>query len=135
MKQLAIDIHDEMACYQGLVDWLHPRGLACPRCGRRKGWRVHRRRRAPVVDYHCTNCRCVFNAWTGTILSQTHLPPSVLWCLVVAIVNRQRLAEVVRATGRSRSNLTIWHRRLRRFLLDSLPNTESESNGADSLRR
>jgi predicted RNA-binding Zn-ribbon protein involved in translation (DUF1610 family) len=135
MKLPALDVHDETACYQALVHWLHPHGLACPRCGHRKGWRIHRCRRAPVLDYRCLRCNCIFNAWTGTILRNTHLPPSVLWQLVVAIVTRQRLAEVIRATGRSRPTLAIWYRRLRPFLLHSLPTTESAAECADSLRR
>lgn len=121
MKLPPVDVHNETACYQALQHWLHPHGLACPQCGRRKSWRVHRRRRAPVLDYRCTHCGCVFNAWTGTVLSHTHLPPSVLWQLLLSIATQQPLAEVVRATGRSRSNLAVWHRRLRIFLQDSSP--------------
>ena len=28
------DLMDEDACYAKLLAWLHPDGLACPRCGR-----------------------------------------------------------------------------------------------------
>ena len=135
MKLPALVVHDETASYEALVRLLHPHGIACPRCHRREGWRVHRCRRLPVLDYRCTYCGCVFNAWTGTILSNTHLPPSVLWQLVVAIVKRQRLTDVVRATGRSRPTLRVWYRRLRPFVLELMPNTESEANRADSSRR
>ena len=40
------DLMDEDACYAKLVQWLHPGGLACPRCGARDGLGVHRRHRA-----------------------------------------------------------------------------------------
>ncbi len=35
------DLMDEDACYAKLLAWLHPDGLACPRCGspRGRGWR------------------------------------------------------------------------------------------------
>jgi transposase-like protein len=37
------DLMDEGACYRRLLDWLHPGGLACPRCSARDGLRVLRR--------------------------------------------------------------------------------------------
>ena len=47
------DLMDEDACYAKLVAWLHPDGLACPRCVGRDRLGVHRRHRAPVLDYRC----------------------------------------------------------------------------------
>ena len=40
------DLMDEDACYAKLLAWLHPGGLACPRCGSRHDLHVHRRHRA-----------------------------------------------------------------------------------------
>jgi len=133
MRQLTVDVRAERLCYEKPLKLLHPHGLACPQCGCRRGWRLHRRRRAPVLDYRCP-CRCIFNAWTGTVLSNTHLPPSVLWRLVQSIRNQQRVAEVVRATSRSRSSLKVWHRRLRTFLQDSSPKAGSEAARSGSSR-
>src|SRR5260370_13393573 len=69
------DLLDEQACYDWLVSRLYPRGLACPQCGRKRGLGVHRRHRAPVLDYQCPRCGAVFNAFTGTALAGTHPPP------------------------------------------------------------
>jgi hypothetical protein len=41
------DLMDDQACYTQLVDWLHPDGLACPRCHRDDRLLVHRRGRDP----------------------------------------------------------------------------------------
>jgi transposase-like protein len=60
------DLMDEDACYAKLVYWLHPGGFACPRCGRDDRMSVHRRGRAPVLDFRCGHCHRVFNAFTGT---------------------------------------------------------------------
>ena len=68
------ELMDEDACYAKLVGWLHPDGLACPRCGRHERLTVHRRYRAPVLDYRCLACRRVFNAFTGTVVLITHEP-------------------------------------------------------------
>jgi transposase-like protein len=62
---------DEEACYRRLVEILHPGGLACPQCGAADGLGVHRRHRAPVLDYQCGGCGRVFNAFTGTPLQKT----------------------------------------------------------------
>ena len=32
------DLMDQGACSDTLVSWLHPDGLACPRCGGAMGW-------------------------------------------------------------------------------------------------
>jgi hypothetical protein len=69
-----LDLIDETARYQRLLDLLHPDGLTCPRCrGGRDRYTVHRRRAgSPVVDYRCRDCRRVFNLFTGTPWQGTH---------------------------------------------------------------
>jgi transposase-like protein len=70
------DLLDQGACYRKIVGLLHPEGLACPRCGSRDGLRVHRRHRDPVLDYRCSGCGRVFNAWTGTALQGMQRRPA-----------------------------------------------------------
>jgi transposase-like protein len=62
------DLMDEPACYDQLVGWLHPDGLACPRCHQDNRMVVHRRGRDPILDFRCGHCHRVFNALTGTAL-------------------------------------------------------------------
>src|SRR5437762_570843 len=71
-----LDLLDPDACYARLLRLLHPGGLACPRCGGRDRPAVHRRHRAPVLDYRCRACRRVFNAYTGTALGGSHKTPA-----------------------------------------------------------
>jgi hypothetical protein len=73
-----IDLMDEDACYAELIRWLHPEGLACPRCHRADRMRVHRSHRAPACDYRCGHCHRIFNAFTGTILHGTKRRPREL---------------------------------------------------------
>ena len=68
------DLMDQDACYRKIVGLLHPGGLTCPVCRSSDRLRVHRRHRAPVLDYRCTACGRVFNAFTGTDLDGTHRP-------------------------------------------------------------
>ena len=102
----------EAVHYRRLVELLHPAGLACPRCGGADGLRVHRRRRQPVVDYLCTRCFSVFNAWTGTILQGTHRLPSevlyILHCMRLGVAT----SLIARELDCGRSNLIAFKRRL-----------------------
>ena len=117
------DPRDEEACYQALLKLIHSQGLHCPNCGSSEGWRVHRSYRAPVLDYLCTRCSCIFNAWSATPLCKTHLPPSVLWRVVNAVVQKESLTGLTRDLGRPRSTLTMWYRRLQGILRQSPPQT------------
>ena len=72
----SLDLTDEVACYEALLHLLHPQGLCCPRCRERSALGIHRRHRAPVLDYQCGACGRVFNAWTATPLEKTLRAPS-----------------------------------------------------------
>jgi transposase-like protein len=74
---------DEEACQQRLIKVLHPDGLCCPRCGSRSHFGVHRCELKPrPPTYRCRQCKCVFNAWTGTALEGTRRPASQ-WILIL----------------------------------------------------
>jgi transposase-like protein len=118
---LTIDDRDETACYQALVRLLHPDGLACPKCGAREGLGVHRRHRDPLVDYQCSHCRRVFNAWSGTAIENARLPPSALLRLVRGMMDRQASATLAKQVGCSRSALLRWRGRLHKALAAQLP--------------
>ena len=69
------DLMDQDACYAKLVALLHPDGLRCGHCETDEHIHVPRRHPAPVLDYRCTACRRVFNAFTATSLAGTHRKP------------------------------------------------------------
>lgn len=96
---------DEQACYDFLVDALHPDGLACPRCGDREHAAVHRRNRDPVLDYQCGVCGRVYNAWTGTELQKTSLRPSQAVLFLRGVCYGTSTAQLARELGRHRQNL------------------------------
>lgn len=95
---------DEDACYDRIVEALHPNGLACPHCGgARLG--VRRRHRAPVLDYRCRDCRQVFNAYTGTALHKTSRSPSALVLSLRGIAQGTTTARLARELGCDRKPL------------------------------
>ena len=109
------DLMDEGACYQKLVGLLHPGGLCCPGCGAGEAsgkLGVHRRRRAPVLDYQCGGCRRVFNAFTGTALHGVRLRPAELVLIRRGIATGASTARLARELGRQRPHLLALRHRL-----------------------
>jgi transposase-like protein len=106
------DLMDEDACYAQLVPWLHPDGLAGPRCQQADRLRVHRSRRAPVRDYRCDHCRRVFNAFTGTILHGTKRRPSELTLIIRGFAQGVPTAQLARELECDRSELLELRHRL-----------------------
>jgi transposase-like protein len=138
------DLMDEDACYAKLVQWLHPDGLACPRCQQADRMRVHRSHRAPVRDYRCAHCRRVFNAFTGTILPGTKRRPSELVLIVRGFAQGVPTAQLARELECDRSELlALRHRfqdaayrnRDRRPLDDEILEADEAYQNAGEKRR
>src|SRR5512135_781809 len=98
------ELMDEEACYERLVEILHPEGRACPRCQSREGFRVHRRTRAPVLDYHCS-CGRVCNAFPQTVFRKTHRRPSEILLILRGIAPGTTTARLAHALNRHRQHL------------------------------
>ncbi len=103
---------DQDACYHKLVDLIHPDGLACPRCHARDGLKVHRRDRDPILDYRCTACRRVFNAWTGTPLQGMQRRPAQILLILRGFAQGTSTARLARELGRDRMKLLELRHRL-----------------------
>lgn len=106
------DLMDEDACYAKLVQWLHPEGLTCPRCHEGDRMGVHRRHRAPILDFRCGHCGRVFNAFTGTILHGLRRRASELVLIVRGIAQGAPTARLARELGCDRSELLNLRHRL-----------------------
>lgn len=106
------DLLDQDACYRKLVDLLHPGGLACPRCGAGDGLKVHRRHRDPVLDYRCSGCGRVFNAWTGTALQGMQRRPAEVLLILRGFAQGVSTARLSRELGCDRMKLLALRHRL-----------------------
>jgi transposase-like protein len=127
-----LDLLDEQACYDFLVDALHPDGLRCPGCRSRQRT-VHRSHRDPVRDYRCAACGRVYNAWTGTELQGTQRRPGELVLIVRGIAQGTPTAQLARELGRSRQHLLdlrhrLQHRAWVRLPRPPLPDAAAEAD-------
>jgi len=107
-----IDLMDQDACYHKLVGLLHPDGLSCPNCKTDDHLRVHRRHRAPVLDYRCNACGRVFNAFTATSLGGTHRKPAEIMLILRGFAQGVPTAQLARELECDRSELLNLRHRL-----------------------
>ena len=137
------ELMDEDACYTKLLHWLHPDGLACPRCGTRDGLGVHRRHRAPLLDYRCTACHRVFNAFTGTALQGSKRPIVELMLILRGFAQGVPTARLARELGCDRKELlglrhrlqhTAWRYRDQSRLDDPVAETDEMYQNAGEKR-
>jgi transposase len=127
---------DEDACYAKLLAVLHPDGLACPCCQGRDQLKVHRRHRAPVLDYRCQACGRVFNAFTGTAFHKTHRRPSEILLILRGIAQGTSTARMARELGRHRPHLLRLRHRLQELAMkaaDSTPLAADSAAEADEM--
>jgi transposase-like protein len=109
------DLMDQDACYHKLVSLLHPDGLACPECKKPDHLRVHRHHRAPVLDYRCTACGRVFNAFTSTELEGTHRRPAEIMLILRGFAQGVPTAQLARELGCDRKHLLELRRRMQDY--------------------
>ena len=106
------ELLDPDACYNTLLNWLHPNGLVCPRCQSPDQFRVHRRHRAPVIDYRCDHCKRVFNLFTDTALHGSKRPVTQLVLILRGIAQGVPTAQLARELECDRSVLHYLRHRL-----------------------
>ncbi|HEU4966933.1 MAG TPA: IS1595 family transposase [Candidatus Saccharimonadales bacterium] len=70
VKDLRVDFPDEEACLAWLVEWLHPNGITCKKCGKvTKHYKDKNRR-----SYSCSQCGNHMHPTAGTIAHNSHVP-------------------------------------------------------------
>ena len=129
------ELMDEDACYGRLLAVLHPGGFACPRCGAREdggSLTVHRRRRAPVLDYRCRPCGRVFNAFAGTPLAGTPKRPSQLVLFLRGVAKGETTAALARELGCGRGHLLGLRHRLQAYAAAALQRVDPAPLAADA---
>lgn len=99
------DLMDEHECYNFLVDLFHPNGLHCPRCHKKEKFHIYHSHREPILNYRCFECKCVFNAWKGTIFQGTHWRSSQMVLILRGFTQGVSTAQLARELSCSRRHL------------------------------
>ena len=97
---------DEQACYDFLLQVLHPGGLACPHGHVLPSAQApHDRHRAPIMDYRCRRCGAVFNLFTNTLFSKTRYRCSQIVLLLRGIAQGTPTKHLADELGIDRGHL------------------------------
>jgi transposase-like protein len=112
---------DEQACYEFLLNILHPDGLKCPnyhilpidQC-------PHDRSRDPVFDYRCRVCGAVFNIFTETIWKKTRFRCSTLVLILRGVAQGVSTSQLARELGIDRTHLLDRRHQIQALLLRHL---------------
>lgn len=116
------DLMDEQACYNYLLQALHPEGLHCP-----KGHPLppeqapHDRHRAPIMDYRCRVCGKVFNLFSGTLWSKTQYRCSIIVQLLRGIAQGTPTKHLAQELKLDRSTLTNRRHAIQALLAANFP--------------
>ena len=116
------DLLDEQECYDFLLHTLHSDGLKCP-----KGHRLppdqapHDVNRAPVVEYRCRLCGCVYNLFTGTVWSGTQYDCPTVVLVIRGIAQGVPTRQLADELERDYGTLLERRHRIQQLALESKP--------------
>jgi transposase-like protein len=123
---------DEQACYEWLLEILHPKGLYCPNGHALPvGKAPHDRQRAPIVKYKCRECGKVFHIFTGTDLSGSHYTCGQIVVILRGFFQGQTTQHIAEELGLDYGTLLSWRHRIQRrgfahLINGNLPDAEAE---------
>ena len=127
---------DENACYEWLVELLHPDGLCCPRGHPVSMAGVHKRHRAPLLVYQCNgpDCRAVYTAFTGTMWQNAQWCPAQIVQLLQGVSQGKSSAQISREIGKHREYVMARRHQLQGNAYDALPLSPPVRSGFRSGR-
>jgi transposase-like protein len=113
---------DEQACYNYLLEVLHPQGLHCPHGDALSAEQApHDRHRAPLMDYRCQCCGAVFNLFTGTVWSGTRYKCATIVLILRGIAQGVPTAHLARELGIDRAHLLEHRHEIQQLLRQHFP--------------
>jgi transposase-like protein len=132
MQQSLTELLDEQACYEWLLEILHPKGLYCPNGHALPvGQAPHDRQRTPIVKYKCRECGKVFHIFTGTDLSGSHYTCGQIVLILRGFLQGQTTQHIAEELGLDYGTLLSWRHRIQRrgfahLINGNLPDAEAE---------
>jgi transposase-like protein len=124
---------DEQACYDYLLQVLHPQGLCCPQGHPlRVGQEAHDRHRAPLIDYRCKTCGAVFNVFTNTLWSKTRYSCATIVLILRGVAQGVPTAHLARELDLDRVHLLKHRHEIQKLVEQHFPpnNPAGRSDGS-----
>jgi transposase-like protein len=121
---------DEQACYDYLLQVLHPQGLRCPQghpLAVEQG--AHDRHRAPLVDYRCKTCGAVFNVFTNTLWSKTRYRCATIVLILRGVAQGVPTAHLARELDLDRAHLLEHRHEIQQLVEQHFPPNQPEGRG------
>jgi transposase-like protein len=113
---------DEQACYNYLLEVLHPEGLHCPQGHALPTDQApHDKHRAPIVDYRCRRCGAVFNLFTHTIWSKSRYDCATIVLILRGIAQGVPTAHLAQELGIDRTHLLQRRHAIQRLIEQRFP--------------
>ena len=111
-----IELMEVQKCYDFLCTILHPDGLSCPKCQCSvQDSKVHRRDRAPVLSYECTNGH-FYNLFTKTVWQGTHHPCPLIIRILQGVAQGVSTLHLSKELGIDRKHLLERRHELQNFV-------------------
>lgn len=112
---------DEQACYDWLMQTLHPDGLCCPKGPLLpEGQKPHDRHRAPIMDYRCRTCGAVYNLFTDTVFKRIRWPCSTVILMLKGFLEGTPSLHLAQELKGDRIQLMQWRHRVQALLGERL---------------
>jgi hypothetical protein len=116
------ELLDEDACYRWLLTQLHPDGLRCPEDHELPVDQApHTRHRAPIVEYRCRRCGCVFNLFTSTALKGIRYSCRVIVQMLYGFLTGVTTLRLAEELQRNRGNLLQWRHAVQALFAERFP--------------
>jgi len=82
------DLLSQAQSEQWLLDYFHPEGLKCPRCGAAvaNAHEFRQTKKSQLTVYRCKPCQQIYNLYTGTVFQQHHLIPQQVVLLLRGVL-------------------------------------------------
>ncbi len=96
-----VDLLSSPRSVEWLLEYFHPGGLVCPRCGAGLDQARFFRKRSisEVEDYRCRACNKTYNVYSGTVFERRRLKPEQVVLLVRGIVKGEQAQILANEVG------------------------------------
>lgn len=128
------DLLSKQECHDFLFHTLHPDGMKCPNGHPLpQNQAPHDVKRAPVVNYRCRTCGCVYNLFSGTVWSGTHYDCATIVLMMRGVSQGVPTMQLADELERDYGTLLERRHRIQELALENrpteaLPDQETEAD-------